>query len=426
VFNGDTAKIACDHYHRVEEDIALLKTLGVDSYRFSVSWSRIFPSEGVVNVQGLEFYKGIIGALQQASIKPMLTLNHWDVPMWMYEKGSWLSRDSIKWFSDYAQTLFDAFGSSVNFWVTHNEPFVITMLGYCFGLHAPGHKNLKEALIASHHLNLAHGEAVRRFRSCDMGDAKIGITLNISPAAPYRQDDEHIALASIADDFVNHWFLEPLFKSRYPAAMVQRYEEMVGPLSFIHEGDMTAIAEPMDFLGINFYKRNIVKAKAETLFGYVGVDDEQPSTREGWAKYPDVLLSVLRMVRDRYTSLPLYITENGLGLESSHASTADASRFGTYITVKDEVDEVSSDGNIHDASRIAYIENCLKQCHAFINEGGNLKGYYLWSLLDNFEWALGYSKRFGIVHVDFSTQKRTIKDSGYFYQKVIAQRVCQI
>jgi beta-glucosidase len=204
--------------------------------------------------------------------------------------------------------------------------------------------------------------------------------------------------------------------------MVRLYEPIVGPLDFIEQGDGRLMMEPIDFFGVNFYKRNKVKEQAGTLLGYKGIDDPQPGTLDEWKKYPDVLLGVLRMIRNEYTQLPIIITENGLGLDSEEGSRSDATKFGTYITVKDEYDTIAPDGCIHDDARIAYVHNCLRQCLDFIDEGGNLKGYYLWSFMDNFEWALGYSKRFGITYVDFETLKRTVKDSGWWYADVIKRR----
>lgn len=422
VFKGHTGEVACDHYNRVDEDIALMQEIGLDSYRFSVSWARVFPKQGELNALGLQFYVDLVAKLKGAGIMPVVTLNHWDVPVWMYEKGSWLNRESVAWFDEFAITMFEALGSEVPYWITHNEPFVIAMLGYYMGLHAPGHKDLKEALITSHHLNLSHGQAVRSFRKIVPTGGKIGITLNISPSAPFDDTSEDRELAHRAEGFVNRWFLEPLFKGTYPQYMVDLYEPMVGPMDFIQPGDASLMTEPMDFFGINFYKRNKVKKKETGLLGYVGIDDPQPATLEEWKKYPDVLLDLLRMVRDEYTDLPLIITENGLGLESAEAGDVDASRFGTYITVEDTVDEKGPDGKVHDDTRIAYVHNCLRQCLDFIEEGGKLEGYYLWSLMDNFEWALGYSKRFGIVHVDFDTLERTIKESGHWYASVITER----
>jgi len=422
VYKGQHGLTACDHYHRVDEDIALMRQLGIDAYRFSVSWPRIFPQKDVFNQKGLDFYITLVAKLKKAGIMPVITLYHWDLPQWADALGGWLNRDCVDWFAKLAETLFKALADDVPYWITHNEPFVATMLGYYMGLHAPGHKDLKEALIAAHHLNISHGRAIQRFREISKGTSKIGMTLNISPGVPSEDSDEMRELAHRADGFINRWFLEPLFRGTYPEYMVRLYEPVVGPLDFIQPGDAELMTEPMDFLGVNFYKRNLVKKQEGRLLGYIGMDDPQPGAREEWAGYPKVLLELLRMIRREYTDIPLMITENGLGLEGEVGDRSDASKFGTYITVKNGVDFIAEDGMVHDEARIAYVENCLGQCLDFIEEGGRLEGYFLWSLMDNFEWALGYSKRFGITYVDFNTFERTIKDSGYWFRDVIKQR----
>ncbi|HZJ87548.1 MAG TPA: family 1 glycosylhydrolase [Sphaerochaeta sp.] len=422
IYQGHTGEVACDHYRRHEEDIAIMQQLGLDSYRFSISWPRIYPQQGVVNQRGIAFYRSLVEKLLAANIRPMVTLNHWDIPLWVYEEGGWLNRQTIAWFADYARTMFNALDDLVDLWVTHNEPFVASLLGYYMGLHAPGHTDLKEALTMSHHLNLSHAEAVRVFRTVCKPTAQIGLTLNISPSEPIDQNPHTIELARRADGFVNRWFLDPIFKGEYPADMVGHYEKIVGPLDFIQPGDQALIDQPMDFFGLNFYQRNLVDAAEGTLLGYRGIDEKQPSDLAGWNEYPDVLLGVLRRIRDEYTDLPIIVTENGMGLDVEFGDLAERDKFGTTIGVAGSVDYIAEDGKIHDDTRIAYVHNCLRQCLDFIEEGGNLKGYYLWSLLDNFEWALGYSKRFGITYVDFETQQRTIKESGHWYASLIKAR----
>lgn len=423
VFRDQTGDIACDHYHRYKEDVQLLKNLGVDSYRLSVSWPRIFPEKGKVNEKGIEFYINLIDELLKNNIKPMVTLYHWDLPQWAYDLGGWLNRDIADWFEEYANTMFEALGDKVSLWATHNEPFCVSILGYLKGLHAPGHENLKEALIASHNISRSHGAAVKAFRKFNFKDSKIGITLNLSPGYPLEQTSENIELAKRADGFVDRWFMDPLFKGSYPEDMVKIYENKIGELDFIKPGDFELITEPMDFLGVNFYARNIVKPSKEGLLGYVGVAEKMPQTQEEWDSYPEILFNLLMSIKNEYTSLPIFITENGLALEGYKDDAGDDEKFGTIITSANNVDFVAEDGRVHDEARILYVYNCLKQCLKFIENGGNLKGYYLWSLMDNFEWALGYSKRFGITYVNFETQERIIKDSGYWYRNVIESRL---
>ncbi|SKA85433.1 broad-specificity cellobiase [Clostridium sp. USBA 49] len=426
VFRNQSADIACDHYHRYKEDIQLLKNLGVDSYRFSISWPRVFPEKGKVNQKGIEFYKNLIDELLKNNIKPMITLYHWDLPQWAYDLGGWLNRDIVNWFEEYTSTMFKAFGNKVTLWVTHNEPFCVSMLGYLKGLHAPGHENFKEALITAHNILLSHGAAVKAFRKFHFKDSKIGITINLSPGYPLEQTQKNIELAKIADGFVDRWFMDPLFKGSYPEDMVQIYKTKVGELDFIKAGDFELIGEPMDFLGVNFYARNMVKPSKEGFLGYVGVTEKMPQTQKEWNLYPEILFNLLMSIKNEYTSLPIFITENGLALEGYKDNAGDDEKFGTIITSANNMDFVAEDGRVHDETRILYIYNCLRQCLKFIENGGNLKGYYLWSLMDNFEWALGYSKRFGITYVNFETQERIIKDSGYWYRKVIENRTLEL
>ncbi len=422
-YRNQTGEIACDHYHRVDEDIALMQEIGLKAYRFSVSWPRIYPKKGQVNQKGVAFYRSLVDKLLAAGIKPLVTLYHWDLPQWAHELGGWLNRDVVDWYLEFAETMFAALGDAVPYWLTHNEPFCITILGYMKGLHAPGHTDVKEALVAAHHLNVSHGLAVRKFREMAGKDSsmtgKIGITLNISRSFPLNEGAENEELARRADGFIGHWFLQPIFRGTYPDYMVALYEQKIGPLDFIREGDAEIMREPIDYLGVNYYKRHIVVRDEKGLFGYRGVPDPEPRSQEEWQEYPDILLQILRMIREEYADIPMIVTENGLGLESEPGQVEDSEQFGSYITVEDAVDQLSADGYDHDSTRIAYLHKHIRQCHAFLEEGGKLAGYFVWSLMDNFEWALGYSMRFGLVHVDYSTLKRTIKDSGYWYRQVI-------
>lgn len=422
VYREQSGEVACNHYHRYKEDVQIIKSLGIESYRLSISWPRIFPEKGKVNRGGIQFYKDLVDELLKNGIKPMVTLYHWDLPQWADELGGWLNRDVALWFEDFARVMFEALGEKVSLWLTHNEPFCVTMLGYMKGLHAPGHKNPKEALIALHNLFISHGKAVRAFREFGFKNSQIGITLNLSPGYPYENSEENIRLAKIADGYVDRWFLDPLFRGNYPEDMVKIYNEKIGELDFIQPGDFDIITEPMDFLGVNYYARNMVKPSSEGYFGYVGVAEKAPETQEEWDAYPEVLYDLLVKLSNEYTDLPIYITENGLALEGYKDDSGDDEQFGTIITSMKGVDYIAEDGRVHDQGRILYVYNHLRQCLKFIEAGGNLKGYYLWSLMDNFEWALGYSKRFGITYVNFETQERTVKDSGYWYKEIIEKK----
>lgn len=422
VYKNHTGNVACDHYHRYKEDIMLLRELGVDSYRLSVSWPRIFPEKGKVNPKGIDFYKRLIEELHIKGIKPMVTLYHWDLPQWADDLGGWLNREIVDWFTQYADVVFKELGSLVPLWITHNEPFCVSMLGYLKGLHAPGHKDLKEALTAAHHILLSHGAAVENFRKHRIKNSEIGITLNLSPGYPATDSVQDIKMAIRADGFVNRWFLDPLYKGQYPQDMVALYQSMIGDLDFIRQNDFDLITQPTDFFGINFYRRNMVKTSSEGLLGYVGVSEKTPQTKEEWDQYPDVLYDLLMNVRQNYTKLPIYITENGIAMDGEFDKSDNDEAFGTIMTSYDGVDYVSDDGKVHDNARILYLQKHLKQLLRFMKDDGNIKGYYAWSLIDNFEWALGYSKRFGLVYVDFETQERVIKDSGYWYKNLIETR----
>ncbi|MFA9398233.1 MAG: GH1 family beta-glucosidase [Clostridiaceae bacterium] len=398
VFNGDTGKIACDHYHRYKEDVKLLNYLGVDAYRFSISWARIFPKKGEFNPKGIEFYKNLISELKLNGIKPVVTLYHWDLPQWAEDLGGWLNRDCISWFDKYCNKIFDELGNSVFMWITHNEPFCASFLSYAFGEHAPGHKDTKEALIVAHHLLLSHGLAVKSFRKKKL-NSKIGITLNLAPAYPYSNDEKDINIAKNSDGFLNRWFLDPVLKGFYPEDMIESYESKIGNLDFILPGDLETISEESDFLGINYYSRSVVKYNESFDNNFESVDIAKEKTAMGWEIYPEGLYNILNKIKNEYSNIPIYITENGAAFD-------------------DKVEENS----VHDIKRKKYINEHLKQGLKFIENGGNLQGYFAWSFMDNFEWAHGYSKRFGLVHIDYDTQKRTLKDSALWYKDVIKNR----
>jgi beta-glucosidase len=397
VFAGHTGDVACDHYHRYEEDVKLMADLGVKAYRFSIAWPRIFPEKGRFNEKGIDFYKRLVDALHRHGVQPTATMYHWDLPQYLEDEGGWTNRDTAKRFVEYAETLYKYLGDTIPQWITHNEPWCAAWLGYGFGHHAPGYTDWRKAVEASHHLLLSHGLAVEAYRASGL-KGQIGITLNLGYADPATDSPEDIAAARRADGFGNRWFLDPVFKGQYPQDMVEIFERIVGPLNFIQEGDQETISTPMDFLGVNYYTRQVVKNNPYDK--YLGIE-LLPVTGEvtdmGWEVHPNSLYRLLKSLQANYTNLPLFITENG-------------------AAYPDEL----VDGQVHDQDRIRFLRDHFAAAHQFIEEGGNLKGYYVWSLMDNFEWAFGYSKRFGIVYVDYETQARYLKDSAKWYQQVIA------
>lgn len=397
---GDTGDIACDHYHRYPEDLQLLTDLGVGSYRFSISWPRVYPEKGHFNPAGLDFYKRLLAGLRERNIVPAVTLYHWDLPQWCQDEGGWMNRDTVQHFVDFAETVFRELGPSVPFWITHNEPFCSAFLGHGIGVHAPGHRDWHEAVVASHHIFLSHGLAVQRYRALGLS-GQIGITLNLSVAYPASSDAADVAAAKRSDGFSNRWFLDPLFRGSYPADMLELFEQCSGPIQCILPGDLDAISTPIDFLGVNYYSTHVVKDGAQDKLlrvDYVPRDVQR--TDMGWEIHPEGLFDLLQRIAREYTKLPLYITENGAAFP-----------------------DVVVDGVVADTGRIDYLRTHFDAARRFIEEGGNLRGYYVWSLMDNFEWAFGYSKRFGIVFVDYETQQRIPKESFKWFQQVIAQKI---
>ncbi|MFC4302559.1 GH1 family beta-glucosidase [Cohnella boryungensis] len=399
VFGGHTGAEACDHYHRYSDDIRLMAELGAKHYRFSVSWSRIFPEKGVLNERGIAFYRKLLEQMEAHGIQPMATIYHWDLPQWMQDEGGWAHRSSVGYYLEFARVLFERFGYDIPMWVTINEPWCASILGYGLGVHAPGHTDWREALAAAHHLLLASGEAIRDYRSRGL-KGRIGITLNLDDNESATNEERDEAARSRHDGHLNRWFLDPLFKGDYPEDMKAWYRPLVGEWDFIASGDLEIIRDPGDFLGINYYTRAIVREGNEhpVLRLEQILPEDCVKTDMGWEVRPESLYRLLCRIRDEYGSLPLYITENGSA----------------------QADEVK-DGRVNDVERIAYVSGHLAEALRFIREGGNLQGYYLWSFFDNFEWAFGYDKRFGIVHVDFDTQARTPKESAYWYRNVMRE-----
>ncbi len=398
ILGGDTADVAVDHYRRYREDVALMRSLGLQSYRFSIAWGRVVPDGvGAVNQAGLDFYSRLVDALLEAGIAPNVTLYHWDLPAALDDRGGWCNREIVDWFAAYADVMFRALGDRVRMWATLNEPWVVTDGGYLHGVNAPGHRSAYEAPLAAHHLLLAHAAAVRRFRAGGYA-GQIGLVVNIEPKDPATPLAADVRAAERADAYMNRQFLDPVFFGRYPEEM----HEIFGAAwpEFSAE-DCAAITEPVDFIGINYYTRGVMRhddAAWPVQASHVRVPNRL-YTETGWEVHPESLLRVLTWVSDRYGRPPLYVTENGVAFFDP---------------------PMARDGRVDDPLRIAYLRDHLLACRAALERGVDLRGYYAWSLFDNFEWASGFAKRFGLVHVNYETLERTVKESGKFYAGVVA------
>jgi len=388
IANGDTGDIACDHYHRYQDDIALMRSLGLKAYRFSISWPRILPAGfGPVCLAGLDFYDRLTDALLAANIEPFLTLHHWDYPQVLYEDGGWTNRDNLPYFADFAAIVAKRLGDRVRYWATFNEPGVIAWDGYVSGEHAPGEQDTLKAKQVAHNLMAAHGLAVQALRSA-IPNLKVGIVLNQWMSDAADDDPQSIRNAESAWNRGETTFLHPLFKGYYHP----EYVEFAGGLPEIQAGDMALIAQKLDFLGLNFYSRNLYNAQ-----GHVAAVAGSEYTETGWEVCAPALRRMLNKINHEYNVPPIYITENGAAFN----------------------DEVGPDGRVHDPRRLDYLKNHFIQTRLAMQDGVDVRGYFVWSLFDNFEWAEGYHKRFGIVRVDYETQARTLKDSGEWYAEVI-------
>ena len=396
VKHGDTGDIACDQYHRLEADLDLLVELGIPAYRFSVSWPRVLPNgSGAVNQQGLDYYARLVDGLLERNIIPMATLYHWDLPQALQETGGWTNRDTANRFADYATLAYRALGDRVPFWITLNEPWCSAFVGHLEGRHAPGIRDEATALAATHHLLLGHGLAVRALR--EFGATGIGITLNLTDVIPASDDFEDQAAARRVDGNENRLFLEPIFRENYPQDMLDHYTS-VSDFGFVQAGDLATIATPIDFLGVNYYERHIVRADpANPVLGARIDFPPGPRTAVGISIDPDGLRTILLRLKDEYTALPIHITENGVAYH----------------------DYVDPEGCVRDEERIAYLDAHFRSMHEALSAGVNLRGYFVWSLIDNFEWAHGYTMRFGLVYVDYLTQTRIPKESAHWYAGVI-------
>ena len=395
VLNGDTGDPAVDHYHRWREDIALMRELGLRAYRLSVAWPRILPTgTGTINQAGLDFYDRLVDGLLTAGIEPHVTLYHWDLPQTLQDAGGWPNRATAEAFANYSDIVSHRLGDRVKHWITHNEPWCASILSYWLGEHAPGMKN-GPALEAGHHILLSHGLAVPRIRA-NSPNAEVGITLNFSPAYPETDSPEDVRAAHTHDGFFNRWFLDPLFRAEYPADMLALYEQ-IGTRPDVHPGDMATIAVPIDFLGVNYYNRAVIKHDPASALGYGACRPAGEYTDMDWEVYPDALRALLVRLQHDYDPKHMLITENGAAYP----------------------DVLTAAAEVHDEGRVRYLRGHLAACRQAIDEGARLDGYFVWSLMDNFEWALGYTKRFGIVYVDYTSQRRILKDSARFYRGVI-------
>jgi beta-glucosidase len=391
---AETGEVACDFYHRYPEDIALMSELGLDAFRFSIAWPRIVPQGlGQVNEAGLDFYDRLVDALLEAGIRPFVNLFHWDLPQPLEDMGGWPERATAEAFVAYTEAVAERLGDRVKDWITHNEPFCTAWLGYGLGVHAPGRTSVADALAAGHHVLLAHGWAVQALRRASPA-AEIGIVLDPWPIHPASDAAEDVAAAHAEDGVRNRWFFDPLLRGVYPEDVLERFADHVPPM---REGDLAAIATPLDFVGVNNYSRRIVRAGVGGEPGDVRAP-EGAMTDMGWEVYPAGLYESLVRMHREYGVASLYVSENG-------AAFADVR---------------SHDGRVHDVERIAYLDGYLGAVGRAVAEGVPVRGYFVWSLLDNFEWSHGYSKRFGIVHVDYPTLERVPKDSFYWYRDLIA------
>jgi beta-glucosidase len=402
--SGDTGEVACDHYRRWPEDVELLGELNVNAYRFSLAWPRLFPDGRRREQRGFDHYDRLIDALLERGIEPVVTLYHWDLPQALEDEGGWLSRSTTEAFAEYAAACFEAYGDRVKWWLTINEPWIIGLLGYLHGLHAPGYKDdVRGEVTAFHNLLLAHGRAVHAFRRSGK-PGRIGLAPNLAPHYPASDDPADVEVTRASDGYVNRWFLDAAFRGSYPEDMRRRYEDVIGPLDFVHDGDLETIAAPTDYLGVNYYAPRVMQAAAgdgpwpwrvivpEGVRTTGGFTDGVARTEAGTPIVPAALTDLLVRLRDDYGNPLVLITENGAVFAEP----------------------------FHDEQRIDFVRDHLTAVHAAIEQGANVIGYCHWSFLDNFEWALGYGQRFGLVHVDYETQARTIKDSGRYYARIAA------
>jgi beta-glucosidase len=397
--DGDTGDVACDHYRRFAEDVRLMADLGLNAYRFSLAWSRLLPEgRGRVNPAGIDHYSRVVDTLLAHDIQPLVTLFHWDHPSALDDHGGWLDPDMPLAFADYAKIAFEALDDRVTRWATLNEPWVVMDAGYLHGVHAPGHRSPAEAPVVAHHLLLAHAAAVDVYRA--IGRHEIGLVVNLEPKYAHSSEPEDQDATRRADAYMNRQFLDPVFLGRWPDELREAYGDA---WPFGEDHDLSAVRRPLDFLGVNYYTRGVMRDDPEGLPPRA-TRERQPGktyTETGWEVFPEGLTRTLVWVKERYGGIPLHVTENGSAFADPPRADAEP---------------------LEDPARVEYLEAHVRAAAEAIERGVDLRGYFAWSLLDNFEWSEGYSKRFGLVHVDFETQRRTLKRSALVYRDLIRSR----
>lgn len=395
---GATGAVACDHYRRVDEDQSLLSSLGLNAYRFSIAWPRLFPEgKGRLEPRGIAHYDREIDGLLARGITPVVTLYHWDLPQALQDEGGWPERATAELFGEYAAACFSAFGDRVRFWVSICEPWIASVLGYELGVHAPGHQDVGEAASAAHHLLLGHARAAEALTASGH-PGSIGVAHSLFPHEPASDTDADREASWASDGYVNRWYLDPLQHGQYPEDMRRRYEEVVGPLRFIREGDLEAIGARSDFIGVNYYTRRRVQAappRPRWPWAVLPPEQGREVSDAGWEIVPHAFTDLLTRLQRDYGA-PLLITENG----------------GVFNDGPDR------SGRVRDRRRARFLHEHLGALLDAVDQGARVLGYCHWSLMDNLEWALGYEPRFGLVHVDYASQRRTVKDSGYYYRSV--------
>lgn len=402
--DGTDARVACDHYRRYAEDVAIMEGMGVGAYRFSIAWPRVLPlGRGAINDAGLDFYDRLVDALLGVGIDPWITLYHWDLPQALEDEGGWTNRATVDAFVGLADAVSRRLGDRVKSWITHNEPWCSSVLGYATGTQAPGRTSWNDALVASHHLLLSHARAVPVLRA-NAPEARVGITLNCSDCEPASPSEADRRAAKQLDGELNRWFLDALHFGRYPNDVVEfhtRHGRLPRGMDFVRPSDLDAIRTPLDFIGVNYYTRSVVRSweipEEENSPRFAPIPAKEVLTDMGWEVYPPGLTKTLARLTEDYAPAALVVTENGAA-------------YGTGP---------NKDGVVNDELRCRYVAAHLRECLRCIRMGVPLRGYFLWSLLDNFEWAYGFSKRFGIVWVDYETQQRIVKASGHMYSRIV-------
>lgn len=398
---GDTGDVACDHYRRLDEDLDLIATLGLKAYRFSIAWPRVQPEGlGAANPEGLRFYHRLVEGLLERGVVPVATLYHWDLPQALQDRGGWADRDTASRFADYAEVVAGALGDVVPIWITHNEPWVAAFLGYGTGVHAPGVRDMATAFRAAHHLLLSHGLGLDAIRSIAPSSSQVAIALNLYRVDGRSDEPEDQEAAVRMDGWQNRWFLDPLLTGSYPHDMLAWHEGRWGAPAWLRDGDLAIISRPLDLLGVNFYSRHLVEAGGpDDPLEIRAAAPRLPTTAMGWEIVPDALSDLLVRLRREYGELPVCVTENGAAYDDPPPDGA---------------------GRVADPERVDYLRRHVEAVAQAKDAGVDVRGYFVWSLMDNFEWEKGFSKRFGLIHVDFETQRRTLKDSASWYRELIA------